>query len=256
MTFRHSKIWCTTFEDNLFAYGYKNRPGLLAAAMPHKFAKDKWVRIHHRETGKSVTVQVKDKGPYTYLDEDYVVHGARPMVEKHFLTGTPLPNKVGFSKSFRGKVPASMAGLDVTMEVWQALGVDLPEGRLLKYSAMVDIEYFVDSPHVVVDCRNKKGGSMGFFDDLLEELEDSLKETTEDYVKKELVEFFFNGKKVEAEVPSSLAARIRELEAAKLQLESKLSKTREERDNYKEATNRLYRFVAKKNLLSELQAAS
>jgi hypothetical protein len=132
-------VYATTFIDSSFAYGGGYEKGLLAAAMPSGHAKGKRVRVTHPTTKKSVVVPVLDKGPWVIHDDNYVLNGARPWVETN--QDTPIPLSMGGSQV--GRKPVSIAALDLTPEVWFALGVRKSYVQLLKHSERVIIEWFI-----------------------------------------------------------------------------------------------------------------
>ncbi|MCO4782705.1 MAG: hypothetical protein KC646_10315 [Candidatus Cloacimonetes bacterium] len=142
-----SKLRGSTFTDSIFASGVGYIKGKRAVALPSRHALNRWVKLTLPETGKSTIVQVLDVGPYLWWDDQFVLMGARPLVETLNYYQIPFPKRGAYpwhKISYSGKIPPSKASIDLTPEVWQDLGVDKSIDELKSYSNNnLIVEWFV-----------------------------------------------------------------------------------------------------------------
>lgn len=106
-------IYATSFEAQTIASKGKRgdwymRDTDLGIALPSREALNHWVEVYYPETGKRVTVEVIDVGPWNIKDP-YWVRGKRPSAE----TGTDAWGR-----------KTNLAGIDLSYQTWLALGVD------------------------------------------------------------------------------------------------------------------------------------
>lgn len=141
------KMRGSTFTDKVFATGVGYIKGKRAVALPSRHALHRWVKLTLPETKKSTIVQVLDVGPYLWWDDQFVLMGARPLVETLNYYQIPFPDSGPYpwhKISYSGKIPPSKASIDLTPEVWQDLGVDKTIDELKFYSNdNLMIEWFV-----------------------------------------------------------------------------------------------------------------
>lgn len=253
------RVWATTFTDPVFSTGPGWVPGVVAAAMPHIEAKNKKVKVTYKKTGKSIIVSVLDTGPYMIHDSDYVLHGKRPKVEYHRELNVPLPDENGYSKSFRGKVPASAAGIDLTPDAWIELGVDKSYPELKKFSAYVDIEWFVEfDAEVPTYAPERKVEKMGFgasfrktWKEIFQPVEKVAKGLFFDYLRARLMKIPFRGGHYEVEVPEVAALRIEELEKDLSGVRSKYDAAKEELENNQLLIEQVQKYLGHKGQVQE-----
>lgn len=261
MNNRHKlqRVWATTFNDETFATGKGWEPGVIAAAMPHKEALRKKVKVTYPKTRKSIIVYVLDVGPYMWIDESYVLNGKRPKVEYHREMNAPLPDQDGYSKSFRGKVPASAAGIDLTPDAWIALGVNKTYKQLETHSAYVDIEWFIDFDAKVPTYEpERKVKKMGFgasfrktWKEIFQPVEKVAKGLFFDYLRARLMKIPFRGGHYEVEVPEVAAQRIEELEKDVSGLRSKYEGAKEELENNQHLIEQVQAYLQKKGQVQD-----
>jgi hypothetical protein len=124
----HKNIEATVFggaadqENSAYPpYGYLNDTDLYVA-LPYSFDPSLFphnppmVRVICGEL--SAVAAVRDKGPWTTDDTPYVKGTARPIAEKCYENGEPLP-----SGPNKGRVPSNKAGIDLSPALAQMIGV-------------------------------------------------------------------------------------------------------------------------------------
>lgn len=261
MNNRHKlqRVWATTFDDETFSTGPGWKPGVIAAAMPHTEARNKKVKVTYPKTGKSLIIPVLDVGPYMWIDSSYVLNGKRPKVEYHREMNAPLPDRDGYSKSFRGKVPASAAGIDLTPDAWILLGVNKTYEQLKTHSAYVDIEWFIEEePEAPVEEPERKVKKMGFgssfrktWKEIFQPVEKVAKGLFFDYLRARLMKIPFRGGHYEVEVPEVAAQRIEELEKDVSGLRSKYEDAKEELENKQHLIEQVQAYLQHKGKVQE-----
>lgn len=127
--FKLENLRCSTFVDSTFAMpntGYTK--GVLACALPCRSNLGGWIKLTLPGYG-SVVVQQMDVGPYLWWDDEFIKEGKRPMVEEYYKNKKPFPSAPMKGQpwdriQFSGKRPVSRAAVDVTPDVWIALGMN------------------------------------------------------------------------------------------------------------------------------------
>ncbi len=129
-----TRIWATTMEAQRIT-GRSDRgdrylnAGDHGAALPHRSALGRTVRVRSRITGKSVVVPVIDVGPWNVDDAYWERREGRPSVEGH-------------RPDARGR-RSNGAGIDLSPATWISLGAPRADVDAGRWSGWVDWE-FVD----------------------------------------------------------------------------------------------------------------
>jgi hypothetical protein len=149
--FRLKNLRASTFTDKTFATGsgYDPQNPVAAIALPARKALRKYVRVTLPDVGTGV-FPVLDVGPYLWWDDDFLLQGKRPLVEEFYDQKRPFPKfdepgKPWSKISFAGRVLTSRASVDMTPEVWRAMGIDKSDDELVLFSVdNLILEWFVE----------------------------------------------------------------------------------------------------------------
>jgi uncharacterized protein (TIGR02594 family) len=108
------------FEGEASAYGGQLNDDEPFVALPYRFSpagSRPNVEVMN-EDGKIVLATVEDVGPWMTTD-DFWAKGTRPIAETCYQNGTPIP-----SGPQKGRVPSNPAGIDLSLALAMALGID------------------------------------------------------------------------------------------------------------------------------------